>query len=78
MAADALRELVPQDARTVHAGRDDLTDLAVHTVHLDVSTTYPGRDNRGEVARPDVSGTGERTPVMGVDGRWLHLPPRAG
>lgn len=36
--------------RAVHSGREDLTDLGVHAVPLDLSTTYPARDSRGEAA----------------------------
>ncbi|MEU4096230.1 PLP-dependent transferase [Streptomyces sp. NPDC026673] len=37
----------------VHAGREDLADLGLHAVPLDLSTTYPSRDSRGEAARLD-------------------------
>ncbi|MFD3451488.1 trans-sulfuration enzyme family protein [Streptomyces sp. NPDC058691] len=37
----------------VHAGREDLTDLGLHAVPLDLSTTYPSRDSRAEAARLD-------------------------
>lgn len=48
--------------RAVHAGRDDLADLGLHAAPLDLSTTYPSRDSRGEAARLDVLGTGEICP----------------
>ncbi|WP_216894395.1 trans-sulfuration enzyme family protein [Nocardia alni] len=57
-----------QRTRAVHAGRDDLTDLGVHAVPLDLSTTYPSRDSRAEAARLDVLGTGaldDGPPVYG-------------
>ena len=44
--------------RAVHAGRDDLTDLGVHAVPLDLSTTYPSRDSAGEAHRIDEFATG--------------------
>ncbi|MFD4668903.1 trans-sulfuration enzyme family protein [Lentzea sp. NPDC058450] len=55
--------------RAVHAGRDDLTDLGLHAVPIDLSTTYPSRDSRGEAARLDVLGTGEQAPGMPVYAR---------
>ena len=55
--------------RAVHAGRDDLTDLGLHAAPIDLSTTYPSRDSRGEAARLDVLGTGEVAPGMPVYGR---------
>jgi methionine-gamma-lyase len=53
----------------VHAGREDLTDLGLHAVPIDLSTTYPSRDSRGEAARLDVFATGEQAPGMPVYGR---------
>ena len=45
----------------VHAGRDDLAALGVHAVPLDLSTTYPSYDSRGEAARLDAfAATGEQ------------------
>jgi methionine-gamma-lyase len=45
----------------VHAGRDDLAALGVHAVPLDLSTTYPSYDSRGEAARIDAfAATGEQ------------------
>ncbi|MDX3097929.1 PLP-dependent transferase [Streptomyces sp. ME01-24h] len=41
----------------VHAGREDLADLGLHAVPLDLSTTYPSRDSRGEAARLDEFAT---------------------
>jgi methionine-gamma-lyase len=55
--------------RAVHAGRDDLAGLGVHAVPLDLSTTYPSRDSRGEAARLDVMAAGEQPPGMPVYGR---------
>ncbi|MHA6765639.1 trans-sulfuration enzyme family protein [Streptacidiphilus sp. PAMC 29251] len=55
--------------RAVHAGREDLADLGVHAVPIDLSTTYPSRDSRGEAARLDVFATGEQAPGMPVYGR---------
>ncbi|WP_130799588.1 trans-sulfuration enzyme family protein [Streptomyces otsuchiensis] len=37
----------------VHAGREDLAALGVHAAPLDLSTTYPCADSRGEAARLD-------------------------
>ncbi|HEX3778897.1 MAG TPA: aminotransferase class I/II-fold pyridoxal phosphate-dependent enzyme [Pseudonocardiaceae bacterium] len=53
----------------VHAGREDLTDRGLHAVPIDLSTTYPSRDSRGEAARLDVFATGEQAPGMPVYGR---------
>jgi methionine-gamma-lyase len=55
--------------RAVHAGREDLTDLGVHAVPLDLSTTYPARDVRAETARLDTFATGEELPGMPIYGR---------
>ncbi|MBU7600058.1 PLP-dependent transferase [Streptomyces sp. P38-E01] len=45
----------------VHAGREDLAALGLHAVPLDLSTTYPSRDSRGEAARIDeFAATGAR------------------
>ncbi|MFJ6571704.1 trans-sulfuration enzyme family protein [Streptomyces sp. NPDC091292] len=38
----------------VHAGRDDLPALGLHAPPLDLSTTYPSYDSRGEAARIDA------------------------
>ncbi|NJP67283.1 trans-sulfuration enzyme family protein [Streptomyces spiramenti] len=38
----------------VHAGREDLTALGLHAAPLDLSTTYPSPDSRGEAARLDA------------------------
>ncbi|MGR8011849.1 trans-sulfuration enzyme family protein [Streptomyces hypolithicus] len=38
----------------VHAGREDLAELGLHAVPLDLSTTYPSYDSRGEAARIDA------------------------
>lgn len=53
----------------MHAGRDDLTDLGLHAAPIDLSTTYPSRDSRGEAERLDVLGTGAQAPGMPVYGR---------
>ncbi|MET0136020.1 MAG: PLP-dependent transferase [Kibdelosporangium sp.] len=55
--------------RAVHAGRDDLTDLGVHAVPLDLSTTYPARDAEVEAARLDVFASGGQAPGLPVYGR---------
>ncbi len=55
--------------RAVHAGREDLTDLGVHAVPLDLSTTYPSRDSRAEGERLDVMATGAQTAGLPVYGR---------
>ncbi|MFC7216899.1 trans-sulfuration enzyme family protein [Streptomyces polyrhachis] len=45
----------------VHAGREDLAALGLHAVPLDLSTTYPCADSRGEAARIDAfAATGAR------------------
>ncbi|WP_079144335.1 PLP-dependent transferase [Streptomyces agglomeratus] len=45
----------------VHAGREDLAALGLHAVPLDLSTTYPSSDSRGEAARIDeFAATGAR------------------
>lgn len=38
----------------VHAGRDDLAGLGLHAAPIDLSTTYPSYDTRGEAARIDA------------------------
>ncbi|NKI44917.1 trans-sulfuration enzyme family protein [Streptomyces physcomitrii] len=38
----------------VHAGREDLAGLGLHAPPLDLSTTYPSYDSRGEAARIDA------------------------
>ncbi len=38
----------------VHAGRDDLAELGLHAPPIDLSTTYPSYDSRGEAARIDA------------------------
>src|SRR5690242_15295174 len=54
----------------VHAGREDLADLGVHAVPLDLSTTYPSHDSRGEAARIDAFGaTGEQPAGPPIYGR---------
>ncbi|MGW0630617.1 trans-sulfuration enzyme family protein [Streptomyces sp. NPDC002758] len=53
----------PGEARTasralateaVHAGRDDLARQGLHAAPIDLSTTYPSYDSRGEAARIDA------------------------
>ncbi|MFH9616585.1 trans-sulfuration enzyme family protein [Streptomyces pratensis] len=45
----------------VHAGRDDLASLGLHAAPIDLSTTYPSYDSRGEAARIDAfAATGAR------------------
>lgn len=55
--------------RAVHAGREDLTDLGVHAVPLDLSTTYPSRDMQAEADRVELLTTGARDDGMPVYGR---------
>ncbi|WP_447035361.1 trans-sulfuration enzyme family protein [Streptomyces sp. DSM 118878] len=38
----------------VHAGREDLAGLGLHAAPIDLSTTYPSSDSRGEAARIDA------------------------
>ncbi|MER6693001.1 trans-sulfuration enzyme family protein [Streptomyces minutiscleroticus] len=38
----------------VHAGREDLAGLGLHAAPIDLSTTYPSYDSRGEAARVDA------------------------
>ncbi|CAL9584122.1 L-methionine gamma-lyase [Streptomyces sp. enrichment culture] len=38
----------------VHAGRDDLARQGLHAPPIDLSTTYPSSDSRGEAARVDA------------------------
>lgn len=45
----------------VHAGREDLAAAGLHAAPLDLSTTYPSPDSRGEAARLDeFAATGAR------------------
>ncbi|MET0233112.1 MAG: PLP-dependent transferase [Kibdelosporangium sp.] len=55
--------------RAVHAGREDLTDLGIHAVPLDLSTTYPARDAQIEAGRLDTFATGEQPHGLPVYGR---------
>ncbi|MCO5227439.1 MAG: aminotransferase class I/II-fold pyridoxal phosphate-dependent enzyme [Thermomicrobiales bacterium] len=55
--------------RAVHAGREDLTDLGVHAVPIDLSTTYPSREMQAEAGRLDLLTTGARDDGMPVYGR---------
>lgn len=57
------------NTRAVHAGREDLTDLGLHAVPIDLSTTYPSRDMQGEADRLDLLTTGARDEGMPVYGR---------
>ncbi|MFD7165798.1 trans-sulfuration enzyme family protein [Streptomyces violascens] len=65
----------PLDARTVdtlavHAGREDLAALGLHAPPIDLSTTYPSYDSRGEAARIDAfAATGEAPEGPPVYGR---------
>ena len=52
--------------RGVHSGRDDLSTLGVHTLPLDLSTTYPLPDlhaGRDDLARMAHGGHPEKSPV---------------
>lgn len=55
--------------RAVHAGREDLTDLGLHAVPIDLSTTYPSREMHTEAERLDLLVTGARDDGMPVYGR---------
>ncbi|MFG2925037.1 trans-sulfuration enzyme family protein [Streptomyces sp. NPDC048305] len=45
----------------VHAGRDDLASRGLHAAPIDLSTTYPSYDSRGEAERIDAfAATGAR------------------
>ncbi|MEV4319433.1 aminotransferase class I/II-fold pyridoxal phosphate-dependent enzyme [Actinocrispum sp. NPDC049592] len=46
------------NTRAVHAGRADLAGLGLHVAPIDLSTTYPNLDTRGEAARLEILGTG--------------------
>lgn len=65
-AAKGLRALATE---AVHAGRDDLARQGLHAVPIDLSTTYPSYDSRGEAARIDAFATDgaepEGPPVYG-------------
>ncbi|MGW2589708.1 trans-sulfuration enzyme family protein [Streptomyces sp. NPDC001515] len=43
-----------QATEAVHAGRDDLAALGLHAPPIDLSTTYPSHDSRGEAERIDA------------------------
>jgi methionine-gamma-lyase len=74
---DDVRTTAPSGAPTgralateaVHAGRDDLAAQGLHAPPIDLSTTYPSYDSRGEAARIDAfAATGaepEGPPVYG-------------
>ncbi|MGY9067552.1 trans-sulfuration enzyme family protein [Streptomyces sp. CAS3] len=47
----------------VHAGRDDLARQGLHAPPIDLSTTYPSYDSRGEAARIDAFATDGADPV---------------
>ncbi|MCH5674540.1 trans-sulfuration enzyme family protein [Streptomyces gilvus] len=51
---DSTRALATE---AVHAGRDDLARQGLHTPPIDLSTTYPSYDSRGEAARIDAFAT---------------------
>ncbi|MFG1807923.1 trans-sulfuration enzyme family protein [Streptomyces sp. NPDC049040] len=63
---ETTRDVTPPAARAlateaVHAGRDDLAALGVHAAPIDLSTTYPSHDSRGEAERIDAfAATGAR------------------
>lgn len=50
----------------VHAGREDLARQGLHAAPIDLSTTYPSYDSRGEAARIDA---------FAVDGAEPQGPP---
>ncbi|QKW05330.1 PLP-dependent transferase [Streptomyces sp. NA04227] len=62
-AAPAPRALATE---AVHAGREDLAGLGLHAPPLDLSTTYPSYDSRGEAARIDA---------FAAEGAELDGPP---
>ncbi|MGW1864352.1 trans-sulfuration enzyme family protein [Streptomyces mauvecolor] len=68
-------DTTPVDATTVdtlavHAGREDLAALGLHAPPIDLSTTYPSYDSRGEAARIDAfAATGEAPEGPPVYGR---------
>ncbi|MFG2719009.1 trans-sulfuration enzyme family protein [Streptomyces sp. NPDC048416] len=68
-------DTTPVDARAVdtlavHAGREDLAGLGLHAPPIDLSTTYPSYDSRGEAARIDAfAATGEAPDGPPVYGR---------
>ncbi|KOU42839.1 trans-sulfuration enzyme family protein [Streptomyces sp. WM6378] len=68
-------DTTPVDASTVdtlavHAGREDLAALGLHAPPIDLSTTYPSYDSRGEAARIDAfAATGEAPEGPPVYGR---------
>lgn len=47
----------------VHAGRDDLARQGLHAPPIDLSTTYPSHDSRGEAARIDAFAADGADPV---------------
>ncbi|WP_438295261.1 trans-sulfuration enzyme family protein [Streptomyces sp. HUAS TT7] len=58
------------DTLAVHAGREDLAALGLHAPPIDLSTTYPSYDSRGEAARIDAfAATGEAPEGPPVYGR---------
>ncbi|WP_200300841.1 trans-sulfuration enzyme family protein [Streptomyces adelaidensis] len=58
-AYDHARSTPPRALATeaVHAGRDDLARQGLHAPPIDLSTTYPSYDSRGEAARIDAFAT---------------------
>ena len=61
------------DTRAVHAGRHDLTELGVHALPLDLSTTYPVGDLDGAAAQLDAWANGEQPAGSPIYAR-LHNP----
>ncbi|MFD9089433.1 trans-sulfuration enzyme family protein, partial [Streptomyces prasinus] len=58
------------DTEAVHAGRDDLARQGLHAPPIDLSTTYPAFDSRGEAARIDAfAATGAQPDGPPVYGR---------
>lgn len=59
--------------RAVHAGRDDLTELGLHAVPIDLSTTYPAVDCAAEAARIEEFAAGLQPDGSPIYAR-LHNP----
>jgi cystathionine beta-lyase/cystathionine gamma-synthase len=59
--------------RAVHAGRGDLTELGVHALPLDLSTTYPVPDLDGAGEQLDAFAAGEQPAGSPIYAR-LHNP----
>ena len=60
------------DTRAVHAGREDLTDLGVHALPLDLSTTYPFSDLTEAVESLDALAAGEGQAANPIYARLLN------